>query len=286
MKNLKGSIMLLITSFIWGTAFVAQSVSTEVIGPLTFNATRSFIGALVLLPIMLIMDKKRPKSWETDTKSLIFGGIVCGVILTLGSALQQIGLIYTPPGKAGFINSLYIIFVPLCAMFTKKRPKPTIWISVALAIVGMYLLCIKESITINKGDIYIFLCAVAYTAHILAIGYFSPKVDGVKLSCIQFLTCGTLSLIYALIFEEPSFAQLDAAIIPLLYTGVLSSGVAYTLQILAQGFTAPTIATLIMSLEAVFSALASWVVLQEVMSTPEIIGSLLMFGGILIAQFV
>lgn len=286
MKNAKGSLILLLTAFIWGTAFVAQSVGMDHIQPFTFNCIRNFVGAAALLPVIFVMSKISPNKEAEDKRTLWIGGISCGVVLAIASTLQQIGIQYTTSGKAGFITALYIIFVPLCSLFTKKKPKPTIWISVLLAVVGMYLLCMKESLSINKGDFYIFLCAIAFTFHIMVIDRFSPRVNGVKMSCIQFLTCGIICLVLTLIFDEPTFEGIKMAAMPILYTGVMSSGVAYTLQIIGQKFTSPTLATLIMSLESVFAALAGWVILNEAMSPTEIFGSLLMFAGILLAQFV
>lgn len=286
MRNAKGSLILLLTAFIWGTAFVAQAVGMDHIEPFTFNCIRNFVGAAALLPVIFVMSKISPRKEPEDRRTLWIGGISCGIVLAVASTLQQIGIQYTTSGKAGFITALYIIFVPLFSLFTKKKPKPTIWISVALAVVGMYLLCMKESLTINKGDFYIFLCAIAFTFHIIVIDRFSPKVDGVKMSCIQFLVCGAICLVLTLIFDEPTLDGIRLAAVPILYTGVMSSGVAYTLQIIGQKFTSPTLATLIMSLESVFAALAGWVLLNQSMSVTEIFGSVLMFAGILLAQFV
>ncbi len=286
MKNAKGSLILLLTAFIWGTAFVAQSVGMDHIQPFTFNCIRNFVGAAALLPVIFIMEKISPDKEKEDTKTLIIGGVCCGIALAVASTLQQIGIQYTTSGKAGFITALYIIFVPLFSLFTKKKPKPTIWLSVALAVVGMYLLCVKESVSINKGDFFIFLCAIVFTFHIMIIDRFSPKVNGVKMSCIQFLVCGSICLVCTLLFDTPTAAGIKLAAVPILYTGIMSSGVAYTLQIVGQKFTSPTLATLIMSLESVFAALAGWVLLNQGMSITEIFGSLLMFVGILIAQFV
>lgn len=286
MKNTKGSLILLLTAFIWGTAFVAQSVGMDHIEPFTFNCIRNFVGAAALLPVILVMGKMKKEKVEEDKKALWIGGIACGVILAVASTLQQIGIQYTTSGKAGFITALYIIFVPLFSMFTKKKPKPTIWISVLLAVIGMYLLCVKESVTINQGDIYIFFCAIAFTFHIIVIDRFSPKVDGVKMSCIQFLVCGLICLVLTILFDTPTIEGVKLAVLPILYTGVMSSGVAYTLQIVGQKYTSPALATLVMSLESVFAALAGWVLLGQGMSPSEIIGSILMFCGILIAQFV
>lgn len=286
MRNAKGSLILLLTAFIWGTAFVAQSVGMDHIEPFTFNCIRNFVGATALLPVIFVMGKLKKDKTPEDTRTLIVGGICCGIALAVASTLQQIGIQYTTSGKAGFITALYIIFVPIFASFTKKKPKPTIWLSVALAIVGMYLLCIKEGVSINKGDLYIFLCAIVFAFHIMIIDHFSPKVDGVKMSCIQFLVCGCICLVCTLLFDEPTLEGIKLATLPILYTGVMSSGVAYTLQIIGQRFTSPTLATLVMSLESVFAALAGWVLLNQSMSPTEILGSVLIFIGILIAQFV
>ena len=289
MKNLKGSIILLITALIWGTAFVAQSVGVEHIPPFTFNGVRNVVGALALLPVILVMksiNKKKDTTAKGNKKTLLIGGICCGVILAVASTLQQFGLVYTTPGKAGFLTALYIVFVPIFSITLKKKVKRSIWISVLLAIVGMYLLCVKESVTVNKGDVLVFLCAIAFTLHIMVIDYFSPRVDGVKLSCIQFSTCAFICLICALFFDKVALSDLTYAIVPLLYTGIMSSGVAYTLQIIGQKYTNPTLATLIMSLESVFAALAGWIILGQGMSVSEIAGALLMFVSIIIAQFV
>lgn len=289
MKNFKGSIILLLTALIWGTAFVAQSVGVEHIPPFTFNGVRNVVGAIALLPVIFVMSKIKKKKAEVvkeDKKTLFIGGILCGVVLAVASTLQQFGLVYTTPGKAGFLTALYIIFVPLFSIILKKRVKHSIWLSVALATLGMYLLCVKESVTINKGDVLVFLCAIAFTFHIMVIDHFSPKVDGVKLSCIQFAVCAVLCLLGALIFDRISLSDLTYAAVPILYTGVMSSGVAYTLQIIGQKYTNPTLATLIMSLESVFAALAGWIILGQGMSLSEIAGAVLMFVSIIIAQFV
>lgn len=281
MKNTKGSIYLLIAAFIWGTAFVAQSLGLNTVGAFTFNAVRNYIGALTLLPIILIFHRKE----KSNIKKLWVGGISCGIALTVASSLQQVGIAEgTEAGKAGFITALYIIFVPLFSLFTKKKPKPTIWLAVVLATVGMYLLCVKEGFTVQKGDIYVFLCAIAFTFHILVIDKFSAEVNPVKLSCVQFFICALISTILMFLFEEPNLRDIKLATLPLLYTGVLSSGVAYTLQAVGQKYSPPTLATLIMSLESVFAVLAGWIILGENMSFAEITGSVLVFAGIIVAQ--
>ena len=288
MKNLKGSIFLLVAALIWGTAFVAQSLGLNNVGSFTFNAVRNYVGAITLLPVILIIDKFKKEdktSSKVKDKTLLIGGISCGVVLALASSLQQMGLeAGAGPGKAGFITALYIIFVPIAGLFTKKKPRVTIWIAVVLATIGMYLLCVKEGFYLEKADIYLFSCAIAFTFHILVVDKFSPLVDCVKLSCIQFFVCGTICLICMFLFEEPTITNIKLAAIPILYTGIMSSGVAYTFQIIGQKYTHPSIATLIMSLESVFAALAGWVILHQAMSTPELIGSGLVFAGILVAQ--
>ncbi len=283
MKNAKGSIFLLTAALIWGTAFVAQSVGLSNVGSFTFNAIRNFIGALVLLPVIFVMSKIKKR--EEDKKTLFIGGICCGIALTVASSLQQLGIENgASPGKAGFITALYIIFVPIAGIFMKKKPKATVWLAVLLATVGMYLLCVKEGFVLETSDIYLFCCAVAFTGHILVIDRFSPVTDGVKLSCIQFFTCAVLSSIMMIFFEQPTLHDIKLASVPILYTGIMSSGVAYTLQIVGQKYTPPTLATLIMSLESVFATLAGWIILHQSMSLPELIGSALVFAGIIIAQ--
>ena len=284
MKNTKGSLILLLTAFIWGTAFVAQDVGMDHIKPFTFNCIRNFVGALALLPVIFVMGKMKKEKAEEDKKALWMGGVSCGIVLAVASTLQQVGIQYTTSGKAGFITALYIIFVPLFSLFTKKKPKPTIWISVLLAVVGMYLLCVKESLTINRGDFYIFLCAIAFTFHIMVIDHFSPKVDGVKMSCIQFFVCGVASLMPMFLFETATMKGMILSVGPLLYAGVLSSGVAYTLQIIGQKNVNPAIASLILSLESCFAVLAGWLVLGQSLSFRESVGCILMFTAIILAQ--
>ena len=238
--QLKNSLLLLLTATIWGVAFVAQSVGMEYVGGFTFNAVRSIIGAIVLLPLIFFLDKRKPKTTlsaeekKQQNKTLIIGGICCGVFLCLASNFQQFGIKYTTVGKAGFITACYIVIVPILGLFLKKKCTIYVWIAVALSLVGLYLLCIKDGFTIGKGDALVFICAILFSFHILVIDYFSPLVDGVKLSCIQFFVSGILSGIPALIFENPSVSSIFAAWMPILYAGVMSCGVAYTLQIIGQ----------------------------------------------------
>ncbi len=282
----KNAIILFLTAFIWGTAFVAQSVGMDYLEPFTFNGIRSFIGAIALLPCIAILNKINPSTKETTgtKKDLMIGGICCGVLLFAASSLQQVGIQYTTAGKAGFITAFYIVLVPVMGIFIKKKTSWKVWIAVVMAFVGLYFLCIKEGFSIGKGDIYIFLCAIVFSLHILVIDYFSPKVDGVKMSCIQFFVVGMLSSPLMFIFETPQIGNVMASWAPILYAGVMSCGVAYTLQIIGQKNMNPTIASLILSLEACISVLAGWAILAEKLSVREFSGCALMLVAIVLAQ--
>ena len=288
-QQIKSSLILLLTATIWGGAFVAQSVGMEYIGPFTFNAIRCVLGGLVLIPVILVLKKKKETGAENqekeDKKTLWAGGIACGVILCIASNLQQFGIMEASVGKSGFFTALYIVMIPVIGIFIGKRPGIKLWFCVALAVVGMYLLCMKDgSFTIERADIMLLLCALAFSFHILVVDYFSPKVDGVKMSCIQFFVCGVLSAVGMLFTETPDISNIQAAWLPLLYAGLLSCGVGYTLQIVGQKGINPVIASLIMSLESVISALAGWVILGQVLSPKEILGCVLMFVAIIITQ--
>lgn len=288
-QQIKSSLILLLTATIWGVAFVAQSVGMEYIGPFTFNAIRCVLGGLVLIPVILVLKKKKETGAENqekeDKKTLWTGGIACAVILCIASNLQQFGIMEASVGKSGFFTALYIVMIPVIGIFIGKRPGIKLWFCVALAVVGMYLLCMKDgSFTIERADIMLLLCALAFSFHILVVDYFSPKVDGVKMSCIQFFVCGVLSAVGMLFTETPDISNIQAAWLPLLYAGLLSCGVGYTLQIVGQKGINPVIASLIMSLESVISALAGWVILGQVLSPKEILGCVLMFVAIIITQ--
>ncbi len=288
-QQIKSSLILLLTATIWGVAFVAQSVGMEYIGPFTFNAIRCVLGGLVLIPVILVLKKKKEIGAENqekeDKKTLWTGGIACGVILCIASNLQQFGIMEASVGKSGFFTALYIVMIPVIGIFIGKRPGIKLWFCVALAVVGMYLLCMKDgSFTIERADIMLLLCALAFSFHILVVDYFSPKVGGVKMSCIQFFVCGVLSAVGMLFTETPDISNIQAAWLPLLYAGLLSCGVGYTLQIVGQKGINPVIASLIMSLESVISALAGWVILGQVLSPKEILGCVLMFVAIIITQ--
>lgn len=277
----------MITAIIWGSAFVAQSVAMDKIEPFTFTAARSYLGALVLIPVIIILRGRRSaeEKAKEDKKALFLGGVCCGVALAVASMLQQYGITMSTVGKAGFITAMYIIIVPVISvLFLKKRYSFGLWISVGAALLGLYLLTMTGESSLGAGDLLLLLCAVVFSGHILIIDHFSPKVDCVAMACIQFSVCAVLCTAGALIFETPSFPDILEAKVPILYAGVLSSGVAYTLQIVGQKRTPPVIASMIFSLEAVFAALAGWIILKEKLSPVEIVGSVLMFGAIILAQ--
>jgi len=286
-NRVRQNILPLLAAFIWGTAFVAQSVGAELVEAFTFNAARSAIAFLFLLVVCLLMrkmglsgDTARPGYW----RDLILGGVCCGTALTVAAYLQQKGLETTSSGKAGFITALYIVIVPIIGIFLKKKAPRTVWVSVALAVVGLYCLCITEEFTITGGDFYILLCAFCFSAHILVIDHFGQTVNGVEMSCVQFLVCTVLSAGGMLAWETPSAAAVMACMGPLLYVGIFSSGVAYTLQILAQKDSNPTVVSLLLSLESVFAVLAGAVILSDRMSGKEYFGCVLMLVAVVLAQ--
>lgn len=292
-EQMKNSLLLLLAAFIWGVAFVAQSVGNEYVGCFTFNGVRSLIGSFVLLPVIFFMDKKKKKELgeeaffrqKKDRKTLLLGGLCCGILLCIASNFQQFGISFTTVGKAGFITALYIVIVPVLGLFMKKRVGIRVWIGVILATIGLYMLCMtSESFSVSKGDFLVLICACIFSLHILTIDYFSPKVDGVRMSCIQFFVCGMISMAIAFAVETPKLQGILAGRLPILYAGVLSCGVAYTLQIVGQKNTDPTVASLILSLESVFSVLAGWLLLNQTLSIREFSGCVLMFLAIILAQ--
>ena len=290
-KKMQSNILLLLTAIIWGSAFVAQKSGMDYVEPFTFNGIRTFIGGLVLIPVIFFMEKKNPPeeiSREEKTKKnkeLLIGGICCGLALFAASSLQQFGVSYTTAGKAGFITTLYVVFVPIISVLLRKKVRPIMWLCVAMGAVGLYLLCMTDaSFRLTFGDTLVLLCAVAFAVHILTVDHFSPKMDGIKLSCIQFLTVGIVSMVCMFIFEHPDIhAILDCAV-PLLYAGVLSCGLGFTFQVVAQKHAEPTVASLLMSLESVFGVLGGWLVLGEIMNSTEILGCCLMLAGMLVTQ--
>lgn len=285
-EQIRGSLLLLVAAIIWGSAFVTQSVGMEYVGPFTFNCVRSLIGGIVLIPCIAILNqgKSKKKMILSEKKRLLLGGVCCGIALTTGSTLQQFGIMYTTVGKAGFITAFYIIIVPILGIFLGKKCGMSVWISVVIALAGLYFLCITDEFSIGKGDIYVFLCAIAFSVHILVIDYFTQFNDGVKLSCIQFFVCGIICFVPMVLFEHPEIGMILLAWKPILYAGVMSCGVAYTLQIVGQKHMNPTVASLILSLESVTSVIAGFLVLHQNLSQRELIGCGLMFVAIVLAQ--
>lgn len=297
--KLKHSLLLLLTALIWGTAFVAQSSGGNACGPYTFNCIRSIIGAVILLPVIFLLEKKgfsdrKPKT-KQDKKNLLYGGVLCGIALCLASNLQQLGLYFgASAGKAGFLTACYILIVPILGIFLKKKCGINIWIGVIFTLAGLYLLCSDGSFSFTLPDLLLLLCALIFSFHILIIDHFSPLVDGVRMSCIQFFVCGLLSIIPMFIFDmNHSFSSIASWIpslmtwnawIPILYAGFLSCGVGYTLQIIGQEGLNPAIASLLMSLESVFSVIAGWIILGETMGPRELIGCGMIFVAIVLAQ--
>lgn len=280
----KNACMLILTAFIWGTAFVAQSVGMDYLGPFTFNGVRNLIGGVALLPCIAFLGRGNRGNAPGTRKDLIIGGVCCGVLLFAASSLQQIGLVYTTAGKSGFITAFYIVIVPVLGVFLRQKVGWKIWTAVGIALVGLYFLCITEGFSVNMGDFYVFLCALLFSLHILVIDHFAPRVDGVKMSCIQFFVCGLISLIPMFALETPTISGLLAGWFPLFYAGVLSCGVGYTLQIVGQKNVNPTVASLLLSLESCFSVLAGWIILGERLSVREGMGCVLMFAAIILAQ--
>lgn len=304
-NSVKNTGMLFLAALIWGFAFVAQSAGMEYVGPFTFNAVRCLIGAAVLVPVALLWKQEKEdkaeneltgcstrvergsvkENWFSRNKTLLLGGISCGVFLGVATNLQQIGIMTTSVGKAGFLTALYIVLVPIAGLFFKKKCPPIVWVGVVCSFLGLYLLCMTGgSFSLAMGDILLLACAVVFTGHILVIDYFAPKVNGVWMSCIQFLVAGIISAVPMILTETPTWTDIFAARLPILYAGVMSCGVAYTLQILGQKNYNPTIAVLILSLESCFSVLGGFLILHETLSARELFGCALMFVAIILAQ--
>ncbi len=290
-QELESSLLLFLAAFIWGVAFVAQSIGLSYVGPMTFNGTRFLLGGVVLLPLIYYRRKRRqtdidsnPKETRRQRKDLLTGGLCCGLAICIASSFQQYGIGYTTVGKAGFITALYIVIVPVLGTFLGKKPGSLVWAGALLATVGFYLLCIMESFQINRGDILVFICAICFSFHIMIIDYFAPKVDGVELSCLQFFISGILCMAGAFLWENPSWSQIAAGAVPILYAGIFSCGIAYTLQIIGQAKINPTVASMVLSLEAVISVLAGWIILKEELTVRQISGCVLVFGAVILAQ--
>ena len=283
-KQLSGVIALLGATVIWGSAFIAQSVGMDKIGPFTFQAVRCFLAVVFLFPASALFSKGKPfgKSWADP--ALWRSGVICGLALFAASSLQQIGLVYTDAGKAGFLTAMYIVFVPFLGLFVGQRPGRNALLSLIPAIVGLYLLSCTSVSGINKGDVLLLLCAVAFSVQILLIDRHCAGLDGLKLNCIQALVVAVLSVPWALLTETVDASLIASCWLPLGYAGVLSMGVAYTLQIVGQKRVAPSAAALLMSLESVFAALFGWLLLHETMTRAEELGCVLVFAAVIISQ--
>ena len=287
-EQLKGSLLLLLGTAIWGCAFVAQSVAMDYIGPFAFQVGRSLLAVLVLAPVAALFDRGKSdgrsylSGWQD--KKLWKTGLLCGVALFVASGLQQMGMVHTDPGKAGFLTAMYIVLVPVLGLFLGKRPPFVVWISVVIACVGLYLLSWTGEGGVNIGDIYLIGCALAYSVQITLVDRLSPGLDGVRLNCIQFLVVAVLSAIVMIFTETPTWSGVLACTGALLYTGVLSSAVGFTLQIFGQQRVSGERAALIMSLESVFAVLAGWIVLSQTMSGAESFGCALVFAAVLLSQ--
>ncbi len=275
--------MLLITAIIWGFAFVAQSVGIDQVGPFAFNGIRNVIGGLVLIPVILIINKGDIK--KVLTKDALIGGLCCGLCLFTASMFQQWGIMESTVGKASFITALYVVIVPVLGIFVEKKANLKVWIGVVLSLMGLYLLCMTDTFTLSRGDIFLLIGAFCFSIHILVIDHFSPMADGVVISCLQFFVAGVLNLIVMAFAEHPTWEMIYSGRYSILYAGILSCGVAYTLQVVYQKDVEPTAASLILCLESVFGALGGWLLLGQTLSFREILGCIMMFIAIVMAQF-
>lgn len=291
-NQMRQVVFPILAAFIWGTAFVAQDLCADSIGAFAFNATRYFIAVLALLVVILISDKlekNKPtltaQEKKAANKQLWLGGLCCGAALAIASNFQQAGLVAgTDAGKAGFITALYVVLVPVFGLFFKRKVSLPTWIAVVLSVVALYLLCIKGDFSLAPGDLLVLVCAVCFAVHILVIDHFTAYCDGVKLSCLQFLFAGIISTICMFIFEDVDFAAILSCALPLLYVGIFSCGVGYTLQILAQKDSNPTVVTILLSLESVFAVIAGAIILKQQMTVREYIGCAIMFAAVILAQ--
>ena len=294
-KKMQSNILLLFTALIWGSSCGAKKSGMDYIEPFTCNGIRMVIGGLVLIPSILLVDRKKardgaaePMSDEEKAKArkkIIAGGICCGLAIFVASSLQQFGVSYTTAGKAGFITTLYVVIVPIISVLLRKRVRPIMWLCVVLGAVGLYLLCMTDdSFKLAFGDMLVLLCAVAFAVHIMVVDHFAAKLDGTKLSCIQFLTSGILGLVGMAIFESPDINAILDCWLPILYAGVLSCGLGYTFQVIAQKYAEPTVASLLMSLESVFAVISGAILLHETMSMRELTGCAVIFAAVIISQ--
>lgn len=287
-QRLRANLLLLLTAVIWGFAFVAQRSGMEFVGPFTFNAIRFLIGGLMLIPLMITLDRRRAAASQTiiplSNRNLLAGGMLVGLILFGAATLQQMGVALTTAGKAGFITSLYVVLVPLLGLALGHRSSGAVWFGAILAAVGLYFLTIEGGFNMAWGDLLVLFGAFMWAGHVLLLGRLSPGTDTVKLAFLQFVVCAALSAVAALLTETTSAADLRAALWPLLYTGIMSVGVGYTLQTVAQAHARPADTAIILSLEAVFAVIGGWLLLGEVLSARALFGCALMLAGILVSQ--
>jgi len=287
-KAMQANLMMLLAASIWGFAFVAQRVGMETMGPHWFNSLRFFIGVVALTPVVIWMDRTQAKisieGPKSSTNSLLMGGAVAGLLLFIGATFQQVGLQYTTAGKAGFITGMYIFFVPLIGLFFRMKTGLGTWLGAAIALWGLYLLSINEDFTLSKGDTLQLICAVAFAGHVLMIGYLASRMDTVKLSLVQFFVAGLLAMILALYFEQLTWGMIKSTAVPLLFAGVMSTGIAYTLQTIAQQHAHPSHAAIILSSEGVFAVIGGFLLLNEVLPAQGLLGCGLILVGMLMSQ--
>lgn len=288
--HLKGNLMLLLTAMIWGAGFVAQSAGMAYIGPFTMQTCRFFLSGLVLLPLILVRDirgksDKKPVT-SKEKRQLLLSGAICGLLLCVASSFQQFGILHTSVGKSGFITALYILLVPLFGLFLHQKVSRNIWFAVALSLGGLYFLCLSGGASsINLGDLLTLICSVFFALHILYIDHVGSRVDCVRMSCIQFFVNAGISAVCMFLFETPTLNAIFSGWLPICYAGILSGGVAYTLQIIGQQYTSPTLASMLLSLESVFAALfGALLIPDQALSGRELLGSVLMFAAIVLAQ--
>ena len=285
-KQWKANGMLLLTAMIWGSGFVAQSAGMDYVEPFTFLMVRCFLAGLVLLPVIAWKNRRRPAAPTPSASRRDFwrASLLCGTALFAGSALQQLGLLYTTAGKSGFLTALYVVLVPLCGLFLGKRAGLNTWLSVVLAAAALYFLCVDESLTLGPGELLTLLCALCFALHILIVDRYAGRVDGVQLSCAQFFVCAVWCTLFAFVLETPSVSAVARCWLPIGYAGILSCGAGYTLQILGQRDAAPAVASILLSLESVFAVLFGALILHERLSLREYAGCAMMFAAVILAQ--
>ena len=290
-SHMKQNLFAILAALIWGTAFVGQSKGAENLEAFTFNAARSIVGAAALFLGLTVYrkmhptaDDRTPEQRRAGRKELLKGGLCCGSALGVAACVQQLGISMTTAGKASFITALYIVLVPMCGIFMKKRVPGTVWVSVVIAVAGLYLISVKDGFSVGTGDLLILVCSFCFTAQILLVDHFAQKIDGVELSCAQLTVSALWSLLGAALFEHPTAAALQASLLPILYVGIFSSALAYTFQILAQKDSDPAMISLLLSLESVFGAMSGALFLQERMTLREYFGCALVLAAVLLSQ--